>query len=88
MYAVLQAKLSPAVLHEMLVTGRRYGGTDAAALGIVGEAVPEGDVLPRGVDLATALAGKHRPTMAAIKAGLYESTLAALRQPVSDSILP
>ncbi|MEX1254399.1 MAG: enoyl-CoA hydratase/isomerase family protein [Dehalococcoidia bacterium] len=88
MYAVLQAKLSPAVLHEMLVTGRRYGGTDAAALGIVTEAVPEADVLPRAIEVARGLAAKHRPTMAAIRAGLYESALATLRQPVSDSILP
>jgi enoyl-CoA hydratase/carnithine racemase len=88
MYALLRARLSPPALHESLVTGRRYGGPDAAARGLIDEALPEADVLPRALEIAGGLAAKHRPTMAAIKRGLYESTLETLRQPVSDSILP
>jgi enoyl-CoA hydratase/carnithine racemase len=88
MNALLRARLAPSVLHDLLLTGRRYGGSDAAARGLVTEAVPEADVLPRAVEMARELAGKHRGTVGAIKAGLYEATLEALRQPVSDSILP
>ncbi len=38
---LIAARLPRRVAHEAMLTGRRYGGIDAAAAGIVDEAVPE-----------------------------------------------
>jgi enoyl-CoA hydratase/carnithine racemase len=78
MYALIGARLSPAIVSEMLITGRRYGGSEAAVRGIVNEAVPEAEVLPRAIEIARELTGKDRETMAAIKRGLHESALEVL----------
>jgi len=78
MYAVLQSRLSQSQLHEMLVTGRRYGGPAAVERGIVDESLPEAEVLSRAVAIAQELAGKDRSTMAALKQGLHRSALNVL----------
>jgi enoyl-CoA hydratase/carnithine racemase len=79
MAALIQARLSKAAAHEAMTTGRRYGGTDAAAAGIVDEAVGEDEVLPRAIERAAALAGKDGRTLGAIKEGMYAETLTLLR---------
>ena len=71
MYAVLEAKLPRRTAQEAILTGRRFGGTDAAAAGIVREAVPEDVVLPRAIELARGLAAKDRRTLAAHKRLLF-----------------
>lgn len=78
MAALIQARLSKATAHEAMTTGRRYGGTDAAAAGIADDAVGEDEVLSRAIERAAALAGKHGATLGAIKAGMYSETLALL----------
>jgi enoyl-CoA hydratase/carnithine racemase len=78
MAALIQARLSKATAHEAMTTGRRYGGADAAAAGIVDAAVSEDRVLAEAVERAGALAAKHGPTLGAIKAGMYTETLALL----------
>jgi len=80
MYALLSAKLPKDVFHEALVTGHRYGGAEAAARGIVHEAAPESEVLPRAVERARPLAGKHRATLRALRRGLYRDALAVLER--------
>lgn len=80
MYAVIGARLSRAVFHEALVTGRRYGGLDAAARGIVSEAASEAEVLPRALAIASELAGKDRATLGALKRGLFADALAVLER--------
>jgi enoyl-CoA hydratase/carnithine racemase len=62
-----------------MTTGRRYGGEDAAAAGIVDAAVAEDQVVAAAVERAAALAPKHGPTLGAIKEGMYAETLALLR---------
>jgi enoyl-CoA hydratase/carnithine racemase len=84
MYAVLGARLPRRILAEMLVTGHRYGGPEAAELRIVDEAVPDADVLPRAVAIAAELAGKDRATMAAVKRGLHREALAVLEREITD----
>jgi enoyl-CoA hydratase/carnithine racemase len=78
MASLIQARLSKATAHEAMTTGRRYGGADAAAAGIVDAAVSEDRVLAEAVERAGALAAKHGPTLGAIKAGMYTETLALL----------
>lgn len=79
MSALIQARLAPQVAHEAMTTGRRYGGTDAAAAGIVDATAAEGAVLEAAVERATALAGKASPTLGTIKSRMYGPALAALR---------
>jgi Delta3-Delta2-enoyl-CoA isomerase len=79
MAALIQARLSKATAHEAMTTGRRYGGTDAAAAGIVDVAVGEERVLAEAVERAAALAGKDPATLGAIKVGMYAEALALLR---------
>lgn len=79
MSALIQARLPQQVAHEAMTTGRRYGGLDAAAAGIVDEAVGEDDVLEQAIQRAATLAGKHPATLGAIKEGMYAGPLALLR---------
>jgi enoyl-CoA hydratase/carnithine racemase len=80
MTAVLAARLPAQTVHEVLATGRRYGGGDAKAAGIVEEALPEAELLPRAIALAAGLAAKAHPVMKRLKSDLYPHVLAALRQ--------
>lgn len=47
-------------LTEMMLTGRSYGGTDAAAIGLAHHAVPTGGALAKATELATAIARNSR----------------------------
>jgi enoyl-CoA hydratase/carnithine racemase len=76
--SLLRSKLPGRALQEALVTGRRYGGPDALAAGIVHEIASEDEVLPRAVKLAAGLAGKDRPTLAEHKRLLYGDAVEAL----------
>jgi len=80
MTALLAARLPGQTVHEVLTTGRRYGGGDAKAAGIVEEALPEAELLPRAIALAAGLAAKAHPVMKRLKADLYPHVLAALKQ--------
>jgi len=81
MNALITARLSARAAHEAMTTGRRYGGVEAAAAGIVDEAVDADRVLPRAIEIAAALAHKDPSTLGTIKQRLYASALAALRDP-------
>jgi len=82
MIAILAARIPARTVHEVLVTGKRYGGEEAAAREIVDEAVAEERLLPRAIEIAAALTGKAHPVMSAIKRGLYGPVLDALRMPL------
>jgi enoyl-CoA hydratase/carnithine racemase len=55
---------------ELLVTGRRFDGREAARLGIALEALPGAEVLPRAVDLARAIARNAPLAVRGLKRGL------------------
>jgi enoyl-CoA hydratase/carnithine racemase len=78
MTAVLAARLPAQTAHEVIATGRRYGGGDAQAAGIVEQALPEAELLPRAIELASGLAAKAHPVMKRLKSDLYPHVLAAL----------
>jgi enoyl-CoA hydratase/carnithine racemase len=84
MYALLEARLSRATVHESLVTGRRYNAHEALARQFVHEIAPEDGVLPRAVEIARGLAAKDRASLGAIKRGLFGQALEALTQPLPD----
>jgi enoyl-CoA hydratase/carnithine racemase len=83
MTALLRGRLAPAVAHEAMTTGRRYGGAEAAAAAIVAAAVPEERVRGEAEERARARAGSDPATLAAIKERLYAEALATLRGPQS-----
>jgi enoyl-CoA hydratase/carnithine racemase len=80
MSALIQSRLTPQVAHEAMTTGRRYGGVDAAAAGIVDATAADGAVLDAAVERAAALAGKASPTLGTIKARMYGPALTLLRE--------
>lgn len=86
MSALIMARLPIGAAHEAMTTGRRYGGTDALAAGIVSAAVPEEDVLAHAIALAAPLATKDPGTLATIKGRMYAETLAALRDVQANGI--
>jgi enoyl-CoA hydratase/carnithine racemase len=86
MNALIAARLTPRAAHEAMTTGRRYGGLEAAAAEIVEEAVEADRVLPRAIELATALAHKDPATLAIIKRRLYAAPLAVLRDRQANSL--
>jgi enoyl-CoA hydratase/carnithine racemase len=85
MTALLAARLPGQTVHEVLATGRRYGGAEARSAGIVEEALPEAELLPRALAIAAPLAAKAHPVMKRIKADLYPHVLSAL---VQREVLP
>lgn len=78
MSALIQAKLPQPTVHEAMVTGRRYGGEEAAAAGITHWAVPETEVVPAAVKTAASLAAKDGATIAKIRTGMYTPVIEAL----------
>ncbi len=78
MASLIQARLPKLAAHEAIVTGKRYGGTEALARGIVDYAVPEVDLLPKSTSLAAPLAAKNRDVMQTHKRLLYAETLRLL----------
>lgn len=81
MAALIQGKLTPAAAIASMTTGRRFGGPDALALGLVDETAPESDVVKVASDRVAALAGKDRGTLGAIKATMFAPAVTALRSP-------
>ncbi len=75
---LLRAKLPPRAVQEALMTGRRYGGPDALAAGIVHQVASEDQVVAQAVKLAADLAGKDRRTLAEHKRLLYGDAIQAL----------
>lgn len=80
MFALLSAKLPPRAAQEAILTARRYGGTSAAELGLVHEAVPADRVLPRAHEIALELAGKNRRVTAVHKRQLFGHALDVLEE--------
>ena len=78
MAALIQAKLTPAATVTAMTTGRRYGGPEALAAGLVDLAVPEAKVLTNAIDLVRPLADKDPGTLGAIKATMYAAAIANL----------
>lgn len=76
--SVLTARLPAATTHEALLTGRRYGGPEALAAGIVHQVAAESDVVSAAVELAARLAAKDRRTLAEHKRLLYGEAIAQL----------
>lgn len=85
MTALLQARVTPPVLAEALVTGRRYTAAEAVERQLVHESTAEEHVVPRAIEVAREMAAKDRESVGAIKRGLFEDTIAGLEVPYTLS---
>lgn len=79
MTALLTAKLTPPVVRDAMLFGRRYDSGGALAAGLVDGAAPLDGLLERAVELASRLAGKDPAVLGTIKSRTYAPALAALR---------
>ncbi len=79
MNSLIMSRMTITAAHEVMVTGRRFGGEDAARLHIVHHAVGETDVLPTAIAIAATQAGKDRNTLATIKERMYGETIRLLQ---------
>jgi enoyl-CoA hydratase/carnithine racemase len=86
MSALIMARLPIGAAHEAMTTGRRYGGAEALAAGIVNVAVPEEQVLSHAIALAAPQSSKDPATLAMIKGRMYAGAVAALRDVAANSI--
>jgi len=78
MAALIQAKLAPHAAVASMTTGRRFGGTDAASIGIVDATAAEGAVTDAALDLLRPLSGKNQQTLGAIKQTMFAQAVDAL----------
>ena len=78
MAALIQAKLTPQAAVASMTTGRRFGGADAASLGLVDAVAAEGAVTPAAVDILRPLDGKDPGTLGAIKQTMFGPAVRAL----------
>ncbi len=79
MNSLIMSRLTITAAHEVMVTGRRFGGEEAARLHIVHQAVGETNVLPTAIAIAATQAGKDRNTLATIKERMYGETIRLLQ---------
>lgn len=86
MSSLIQARLAPQTAHEVMTTGRRYGGEEALAAGIVERVATEAELRPVAVELAASLAEKDPVTLATIKQRMYEPVLATLADKAANSV--
>jgi Delta3-Delta2-enoyl-CoA isomerase len=80
MDALIRAKLPIAASVEAMTTGRRYGGADAEAAGIVTTAAGEEAVLTSALEVARPLAAKAGATLGTIKARMFTDVVARLAE--------
>ena len=78
MAALIQAKLTPRAAVASMTTGRRFGGVEAAELGIVDATTGEGAVTAAASELLRPLAGKDPGTLGAIKRTMFRAAAEAL----------
>jgi enoyl-CoA hydratase/carnithine racemase len=78
MAALIQAKLTPQAAVASMTTGRRFGGDDAASVGIVDAVAAEGAITAAAVDVLRPLDGKDPGTLGAIKQTMFGPAAQAL----------
>jgi enoyl-CoA hydratase/carnithine racemase len=75
---LMRAKLPTRAAHVAVTTGRRYGGTEAQAAGLIDVTAEAGQVVSDAVGIAGPLAGKAGQTLGLIKKQRYGDVVAAL----------
>ncbi|WP_234357749.1 enoyl-CoA hydratase/isomerase family protein, partial [Streptomyces puniciscabiei] len=79
MSALIQSRLTPQTAQHAMVSARRFGGQEAAAAGIVDQAVDEDALRTAALELALAHASKAGDSLGTIKTRMYAPVLTLLR---------
>ena len=72
MHSILDLLPNRQALRDLLLTGKRIGGTEAEGLNIVDESCPVERLFSRAMELAEMLAAKDRQTYTTIKHGMRQ----------------
>ena len=81
MAALLQSKLTPQAAVNAMTTGRRFGGPDAVAAGLVDSIADESELTGAAVAIAEPLVGKDQATLEAIKSVMFAEVTSAFAIP-------
>jgi enoyl-CoA hydratase/carnithine racemase len=81
MSSLILAKTTPQTAVTAMTTGRRYGGADALAAGLVDAVADEASLLDAAIAAVKPLVGKDAATLGTIKQTMYADTAAALSNP-------
>jgi enoyl-CoA hydratase/carnithine racemase len=81
MAALIQAKLTPQAAVSAMTTGSRFGGPDAAAIGIVDATAEEDVVVGTAINTLAPLGAKDPGTLGAIKNTMFAGAVTALTNP-------
>ena len=84
MNSLIKCRMSPTVFRDAVLTGKRIGGSEAKGLGIVDEAVPLDQVLPKAVEMAAEMAAKDRKIFGTLKREMYREPIDLLERGVVD----
>ncbi|MEU8687271.1 enoyl-CoA hydratase-related protein [Streptomyces sp. NPDC048665] len=79
MSALIQSRLTPQTAQHAMVSARRFGAQEAAAAGIVDQAVDENALRTVALELAEAHASKAGDSLGTIKTRMYAPVLTMLR---------
>ncbi len=71
MMALIKTRLTPGVLRDLLLSGKRVNAADCVTLGVVDGTAAVTDVVGNAIERVAALTDKDRGTMGAIKRGMY-----------------
>lgn len=85
MAALINSRLPKQTAVEAMTTGRRFGGADALASGIVDATASEDEVLSSSVARAAALTATRGANLAVIKRSIHGDLLEALNTATADS---
>ncbi|WP_020108674.1 enoyl-CoA hydratase/isomerase family protein [Nocardia sp. 348MFTsu5.1] len=87
MATLLRTRLTDATATEAMTTGRRYGGLDSVAAGIVEQAVDIDVLTTTATDIAASRSSLTGPALELIKKGLRAPLLADLDDPTPASLV-
>ena len=80
MAAIVQARLTPQVAHEAVITGRRFAADEALAKAIVDAVAPETEVVRDAIALAVTQAARGRSSVGQLKRDFYDPALAIMAE--------
>lgn len=83
MNALVTGKLQGRVLRDALLTGKRFGGDEAASQGLIDASTTIDQLYARAEELAQPMRGKDRKTLAGLKADIHRPILGVIDQPVA-----
>lgn len=81
MFEAVVARLPWRTAQQAILTGRRYGGPEALAAGLVDEVAAEADLVDRAVELAAAMAPRSSEVIGVHKRQLFGAAAAACGWP-------